>query len=207
VLLRRHVRNGYEVTVRSGASGRAASGADVSLYRYDYQRGHREIERKRTGDDGRVRFAHTHWRRDQYFLMARRGEDLALDSDRLYPYDEGERGVSSSALIYTDRSVYRPQQTLYWKAVAYRGGGEDIRYETDALIIFNTTFLSWGPFNYRNDLARITVTVRPKEETRSLVRSSVQYEIRAVEDPEMYQKFFRVLEQSLFLSAQRDETP
>ena len=82
-----------------------------------------------------------------------------------------------------------------------------IWYETDALIIFNTTFLSWGPFNYRNDLARITVTVRPKEETRSLVRASVQYEIQAVEDPEMYQKFFRVLEQSLFLSAQRDETP
>jgi uncharacterized protein YfaS (alpha-2-macroglobulin family) len=130
VLIRRHVGNGYEVTVRSGATGRATEGVDVSLYRFDYQRGHREIERKRTGDDGRVRFVHTHWKRNQYFLMARRGDDLALDANRLYPYDEGERGVSSSALIYTDRSVYRPQQTLYWKAVAYRGGGEDIRYET-----------------------------------------------------------------------------
>jgi hypothetical protein len=130
VLIRRHVGNGYEITVRSGATGRATKGVDVSLYRFDYQRGHREIERKRTGDDGRVRFVHTHWKRDQYFLMAQRGDDLALDANRLYPYDEGERGVSSSALIYTDRSVYRPQQTLYWKAVAYRGGGEDIRYET-----------------------------------------------------------------------------
>jgi hypothetical protein len=82
-----------------------------------------------------------------------------------------------------------------------------IRYKTDELIIFNTNFRTWGPFNYRNDLTRITVTVRPKEETRSLVRASVQYEIRAVEDPEMYQKFFKVLEQSLFLSARRDETP
>jgi hypothetical protein len=82
-----------------------------------------------------------------------------------------------------------------------------IRYKTDELIIFNTNFRTWGPFNYRNDLTRITVTVRPKEETRSLVRASVQYEIRAVGDPEMYQKFFRVLEQSLFLAAQRDETP
>jgi hypothetical protein len=130
VLVRRHVGNGYEVTVRSGVSGRAINGVDVSLYRYDYQRGHREIERKRTGDDGRVRFNHTHWKRDQHFLMARRGDGIALDADRLYPYDEGDRGVSSSALIYTDRSVYRPQQTLYWKAVAYRGGGEDISYET-----------------------------------------------------------------------------
>jgi len=80
-------------------------------------------------------------------------------------------------------------------------------YKTDELIIFNTNFRSWGPFNYRNDLTRITVTVRPKEETRSLVRVSVQYAIRAVEDPEMYQKFFKTLEQSLFLSGQMDETP
>jgi len=130
VLVRRHVGNGYEVTVRSGTSGRASKGVEVSLYRYDYQRGHRVIERKRTGDDGRVRFDHTYWKRDQYFLMARRGDDIALDADRLYPYDEGERGVSSSALIYTDRSVYRPQQKLFWKVVAYRGGGEDISYQT-----------------------------------------------------------------------------
>lgn len=81
------------------------------------------------------------------------------------------------------------------------------RYKTDELIIFNTNFRSWGPFSYRNDLTRITVTVRPKEETRSLVRASVQYAIRAVEDPEMYQKFFKTLEQSLFLSGQMDETP
>ncbi|MDH5308295.1 MAG: hypothetical protein OEW02_14030, partial [Myxococcales bacterium] len=75
------------------------------------------------------------------------------------------------------------------------------------LIIFNTNFRTWGPFNYRNDLTRLTVTVRPKEETRSLVRASVQYAMRAVEDPEMYQKFFRTLEQSLFLSGEMDAAP
>ncbi len=81
------------------------------------------------------------------------------------------------------------------------------RYKTDELIICNTNFRSWGPFRYRGDLTRITVTVRPKEKTRSLVRVSVQYAMRAVEDPEMYQKFFRTLEQSLFLSGNMDETP
>jgi hypothetical protein len=47
----------------------------------------------------------------------------------------------------------------------------------------------------------MTVTVRPKEETRSLVRASVQYNIRAIEDPEMYQKFFKTMSQSMFLAA------
>jgi hypothetical protein len=80
-------------------------------------------------------------------------------------------------------------------------------YRTDELIIFNTNFRTWGPVNYRHDLTRMTVTVRPKEKTRSLVRASVQYAIRSVEDPEMYQQLFKTLEQSLFLAGQLDETP
>jgi hypothetical protein len=130
VLVRRHVGNGFEVTARSGATGRAVEGAEISLFRYDYRRGHREIERKRSANDGRVRFSHSHWQHQQHFLFARHGDDIAIDTDRLYPWDEGGRGISSSALIYTDRSVYRPQQTLFWKVVAYRGGGEDVSYET-----------------------------------------------------------------------------
>jgi len=77
-------------------------------------------------------------------------------------------------------------------------------YHTDELIIFNTTFRTWGPFEYREDLTRITVTVRPKETTRSLVRVSMQYNLRAEEDIELYRKFFTALEQSMFLSATMD---
>ena len=132
VLVTRKVKGGYEVTARSGASGRALDGAMISLYRYDYKRGHREVERLRTGDDGRVRFDQLHWKHDQYFHVGRHGDDLAFDGNRLYQQGDGERGFSSSALIYTDRSVYRPRQKLYWKAVAYRGGGEEIEYQTVA---------------------------------------------------------------------------
>ncbi len=42
------------------------------------------------------------------------------------------------------------------------------------------------------------------ETTRSLVRASVQCKIKAVEYPEIYQKFFKSLGQSLFLSAQME---
>lgn len=76
------------------------------------------------------------------------------------------------------------------------------RYETDGLLIFNTNFRNWGPFMYRRDLARMTVTVRPKEETRTLVRASVQHNLRAVEDPETYRDFFRLLRRSLFVATE-----
>ena len=49
---------------------------------------------------------------------------------------------------------------------------------------------------------RMTVTVRPKGETRLLVRANAQYNIYPVEDPEPYQQFFSALEKSMFLTAQ-----
>lgn len=111
-------------------------------------------------------------------------QDLFFDIDVV---DE-ELGIVSGKKWLNHESFWADHPTYYL-------------YETDELLIFNTNFRSWGPFNYRKDLTRMTVTVRPKEKTRSLVRASVQYNIRAVEDPEMYQKFFKTLSQSMFLAA------
>ena len=114
-------------------------------------------------------------------------QDLFFDIDVL---DE-ELGIVSGKKWFNDDSPWADHPTYYL-------------YETDKLLIFNTNFRSWGPFNYRNDLTRMTVTVRPKEKTRSLVRASVQYKIRAIEDPELYQKFFKTLSQSMFLAAEME---
>lgn len=48
---------------------------------------------------------------------------------------------------------------------------------------------------------RITVTVRPRGESQLLVRANAQYNLVAVEDPEIYQDFFTSLEKSMFLVA------
>jgi len=85
----------------------------------------------------------------------------------------------------------------------WRGWGDHpsyYLYKTDNLIAFNSNFLTWGPFYYRNDLARLTITVRPKTETSFLVRASLQVNIKAVETPETYQRFFSLLNNALFLS-------
>jgi len=50
---------------------------------------------------------------------------------------------------------------------------------------------------------RITVTVRPRGETQTMVRANAQYELLAVEDPEPYQQFFAALEKAMFLTAQQ----
>lgn len=48
---------------------------------------------------------------------------------------------------------------------------------------------------------RMTVSIRPRGETQTLVRSNCQYEDKPVYDPEPYQQFFVSLEKSMFLAA------
>ncbi len=48
---------------------------------------------------------------------------------------------------------------------------------------------------------RVTVTVRPRGESQTVVRASASYANSAVEDPATYQDFFAVLEKAMFLRA------
>lgn len=73
-----------------------------------------------------------------------------------------------------------------------------LRYDPEALIVFNENWRTWGPFWNRSDLVRLTATVRPRNAEQLIVRASAQYFLRPIEDPEPYQHFFRTLEQALF---------
>lgn len=78
-------------------------------------------------------------------------------------------------------------------------------YQPDTLLVLNRNYRTWGPFYHRNNLVRFTATVRKRNEAQLVVRASAQYYLRAVEAPEPYQKFFRVLEQALFLQGRMAE--
>lgn len=74
-------------------------------------------------------------------------------------------------------------------------------YDTGGLLLFTRTFRSWGPFYHRDNLVRVTVTVRKRNDAQSIVRASAQFYMHAVEDPEPYQRFFAALERSMSLEA------
>ncbi|MDH3255772.1 MAG: MG2 domain-containing protein, partial [Acidobacteriota bacterium] len=130
VLLIRRDPGVMTVTVRSGESGRPTAGSEVSLFRYDYSdRGHRLVERSITGRDGRVRLGGS-GQGGSYFIVARSGDHFALDpAARSFPRRRKEK-EQRTALLFTDRSVYRPRQEILWKAVAYRGRHGEGRFET-----------------------------------------------------------------------------
>ena len=50
---------------------------------------------------------------------------------------------------------------------------------------------------------KMTVSIRPKSKTTMLVRANAQYNLKAIEDPKMYQDFFTALGKAMFLTANK----
>ena len=124
MLSRQSADGGVEVSVVSGSSGAPVAGAEVTLYRYDWRRGHSAVTARRTGGAGEATFPPSALTPQRgHFLLARKGAQMALDTDAISRWGRGERGETTASLIFTDRSVYRPQQRILWKALAYRDGG------------------------------------------------------------------------------------
>jgi uncharacterized protein YfaS (alpha-2-macroglobulin family) len=124
ILSRLGVDGGVDVDLVSGRSGAGVAGAEVTLYRYDWRQGHHPVARRRTGAAGEVRFPATALKlQASHFLVASKDGDTALDPDALTRWERGQRGETTASLVFTDRSVYRPQQRILWKVLAYRDGG------------------------------------------------------------------------------------
>jgi alpha-2-macroglobulin len=127
VLLRNEEPGGAtRLRLLTGSSGEPVAGARIRVFRYDRQNTVGEAATLTTGADGAASFEPprteepSSWAR--YLMLAERGADLALLD--LYlglgaPMVEGD-----TVLIFTDRSIYRPGQTVRWKALAYSGDRE-----------------------------------------------------------------------------------
>ncbi len=127
--VRQTVDGGIEARAVSGTTGQPAGGANVALWRYDWQAGHTRAAAARTSGDGLVAFDPGPDRNGKsHFLLARRGDDLALDPSFLGFWNRPTPPETSSALVYTDRSIYRPLQKVLWKAVVFSGRGDLARW-------------------------------------------------------------------------------
>ena len=111
---------GADVLVLSGESGRPLLGVSVDLYVYDWQKGHHVAETRQTDAECRVRFP-SRSGGTNFFLLARKGNEIAINPEYLYLNAYQERAESTDTLIYTDRSIYRPGQKIFWKILVFRG--------------------------------------------------------------------------------------
>ena len=126
--------------VLSGAAGTPVAGAEVALWRFDWREGHRRAEVKTSDADGAVTFA----ARDggnTYHLLAKKGPHVTFDGQQVGFYRPGTPGRRTASLVYTDRSIYRPGQKLYWKVLAYDGAAEEAKFRSAARTPVTVTLL------------------------------------------------------------------
>jgi uncharacterized protein YfaS (alpha-2-macroglobulin family) len=129
VLVTRQEAGKLEVTVLSGATGKSVAGVEVMLYKYDYRDRHRETMSDLSNTRGIVQFT-VGQQNARYFLVARHGGQITFDPRQLYFYRSNPSIQSSATLLFTDRSIYRPMQKLFWKAVLYRRESNEIHFDT-----------------------------------------------------------------------------
>ena len=119
VLLQESQAFPWEARLVEGKDGRPAVGVDVVLYRNTWREAPRELVRHRSDDRGRVQFAAPEGSGySNYLLLATRGGDIAF-AQRYGGEFQPPSSAGRSALLFTDRAIYRPGQKLLWKALGY----------------------------------------------------------------------------------------
>jgi uncharacterized protein YfaS (alpha-2-macroglobulin family) len=106
--------------VLSGTSGEPVAGVEIRVFRRDWQHGPVAEAPLVTGADGAALFVHPEenaWL--PHVAVARRGGDLAVVD--FVQGAEQSTGARDATLFFTDRSIYRPGQTVRWKALVYGG--------------------------------------------------------------------------------------
>ncbi|WP_291527896.1 alpha-2-macroglobulin family protein [Bacteroides sp. UBA939] len=107
--------------VLDAATGKPVADAEVIFYSTSSGANRKEISRKTTNALGKVMFT---WSTNIRALVARKGTDTAMPSQRVYyrssaAWQNGRKEVSNELKLLTDRSLYRPGQTIYVKGIAY----------------------------------------------------------------------------------------
>lgn len=106
----------YEVATLDGQTGHPIPNAKVTLYSND----EKVLQEFTTGENGKVVFP---WKSEYRFLKASKGADTAMPKQGIYGgsfgYYGDENKATESMTLLTDRSLYRPGQTVYVKGIAY----------------------------------------------------------------------------------------
>lgn len=131
---RNYEKQEFSVQVLKGASGEPVKDAVISIYSADYQKGHTLKGDEKTDQNGVANFITRSFLNTQnaFFFIAEKDGHLIGSKNPDNMYLQGKPNTSvSNAFIYTDRSIYRPEQRILWKVVAYRGDSKDKKFEVD----------------------------------------------------------------------------
>ncbi|HPC82187.1 MAG TPA: alpha-2-macroglobulin family protein [Thermoanaerobaculaceae bacterium] len=130
VLRRDDGKGGQEMRVVAAETGTPLPGVSLHLYQRNWRDGHTRTKTLVTDTAGLATFESTDTRRSaSHFLVAERPGEVLLDDRHLGFSNPPESRQITASFLYTDRSVYRPQQKVLFKVVGYTGNREEGSFE------------------------------------------------------------------------------
>ena len=116
----------YTMIVVDRKSGKPIPGAEVSFYSQEYNQKDRKNELKfavsaKSDKNGIVNPKLND--RGTYFPKVTYNGDVLFVRDRIYQHRQGEPRDRKQANVFLDRAIYRPGQTIYFKAIAHHVDG------------------------------------------------------------------------------------
>ena len=130
-----------EFLVRDVSLGTPVKGASVRLYSHFYPKNssnfiHEEIATITTNQEGIASFPYPkvdESSRFQLFYETTSSQNPNGEIKHMYLYNQRRGEATPMVEFYTDRGIYRPGQTVFYKGIAYKNGNErktDSRYST-----------------------------------------------------------------------------
>ncbi|HEY9068648.1 MAG TPA: alpha-2-macroglobulin family protein, partial [Candidatus Ozemobacteraceae bacterium] len=108
-------------------TGKPIAGGEIEAYTFNYDKGWKRQGAVKTDADGVFRFDA---KLDGAVLVARADGERITHPGRTSSWAPGRRGAEERVFFFTDRGLYRPGQTIQFKAVCVRIDTEKNRYET-----------------------------------------------------------------------------
>jgi uncharacterized protein YfaS (alpha-2-macroglobulin family) len=134
----------FEAVILDRNSGAPVKGAEVKLFRSTYDYNTREykdvlIANLKSNETGSVIYNHDSEKYDNFHFSIKIGDDFIYDESYLYIYknrSKPEAGIYTS--FFTDRGIYRPGQTVYFKGIKIKTDGQknDLVTNTTTEVIF-----------------------------------------------------------------------
>lgn len=124
--------NHQEFTIVDRTSGEPIIGATVDFYSQDWDRKSRTYNKKKRGsaktDKNGMATSQGVNLKERNFLISIRHNDDVLDTDQSFYYYSGRNKPikNTRAQLFTDRKIYRPGQTVYFKSIIYEGYPREI---------------------------------------------------------------------------------
>lgn len=107
-------RGQTEVFVVNNVSGSPMSGVRVKGYTHEYNKGWRQLLSGTTDNDGRASFGSTS---GGGFFIANHKSHVVYRTYDFHAYDSSPYSSNSQVYFFTDRSIYRPGQTVFFKGI------------------------------------------------------------------------------------------